>query len=267
MFSIHFLRWLSSPRITGEFPMLALSTTLSGEARWSPPWKVLVSNETVHLKRVLFLKATVYLTNFILCNCRLDKFYSLRRLFTKEEFARRGSFMLQHFSGRGGPWRVLHMSLTSFQHSHRLSQWRQTPLQRWRCLRDWTALISFLHCSAGCKEIQIFKENYLFLSRSASPRLSVHLHRDPALDSHAYRRGPWKLIVGHHLVPFIFTKVFFCIWKFNREENYLHQGVQRDCRCESWLRRGQLAWCLLASVERLLRLGHRGGECPLCQVR
>ena len=46
------------------------------------------------------------------------------------------------------------------------------------------------------------------LSRSASPRLSVHLHRDPALDSQAYRRGPWKLIVGHHLVPFIFTKVY-----------------------------------------------------------
>ena len=46
------------------------------------------------------------------------------------------------------------------------------------------------------------------LSRSASPRQSVHLHRDPALDSHAYRRGPWKLIVGHHLVPFIFTKVY-----------------------------------------------------------
>ena len=45
------------------------------------------------------------------------------------------------------------------------------------------------------------------MSRSPSPRQSVHLHRDPALDSHAYRRGPWKLIVGHHLVPFIFTKV------------------------------------------------------------
>ena len=45
-------------------------------------------------------------------------------------------------------------------------------------------------------------------SRSASPRQSVHLHRDPALDSQAYRRGPWKLIVGHHLVPFIFTKVY-----------------------------------------------------------
>ena len=45
------------------------------------------------------------------------------------------------------------------------------------------------------------------MTRSPSPRQSVHLHRDPALDSHAYRRDPWKLIVGHHLVPFIFTKV------------------------------------------------------------
>ena len=39
-------------------------------------------------------------------------------------------------------------------------------------------------------------------------RTSVHIHRDLDRDSHAYRRGPWKLIVGHHFVPFFFSKVY-----------------------------------------------------------
>ena len=46
------------------------------------------------------------------------------------------------------------------------------------------------------------------LSRSPSPRQSVHINRDPIQDSQAYRRGQWKIIVGHHYMPFLFTKVY-----------------------------------------------------------
>ena len=67
------------------------------------------------------------------------------------------------------------------------------------------------------------------MTRSPSPRQSVHLHRDPALDSHAYRRGPWKLIVGHHLVPFIFTKVnniiYITVTKVNNIMFVIHTVV------------------------------------------
>ena len=44
--------------------------------------------------------------------------------------------------------------------------------------------------------------------RTPGPRKSVHLHRDWDRDGHAYRRGPWKIIVGHHCLPFFFTKVY-----------------------------------------------------------
>ena len=40
------------------------------------------------------------------------------------------------------------------------------------------------------------------------PRKSVHIHRDWDRDGHAYRRGPWKIIVGHHFLPFFFTEVY-----------------------------------------------------------
>ena len=40
------------------------------------------------------------------------------------------------------------------------------------------------------------------------PRKNVHIHRDWDRDGHAYRRGPWKIIVGHHCLPFFFTEVY-----------------------------------------------------------
>ena len=42
---------------------------------------------------------------------------------------------------------------------------------------------------------------------NSSPRKSVHIHRDWDRDGHAYRRGPWKIIVGHHFLPFFFSEV------------------------------------------------------------
>ena len=42
----------------------------------------------------------------------------------------------------------------------------------------------------------------------SGPRKSVHIHRDWDRDGHAYRRGPWKIIVGHHFLPFFFTEVY-----------------------------------------------------------
>ena len=44
--------------------------------------------------------------------------------------------------------------------------------------------------------------------KTAGPRKNVHIHRDWDRDGHAYRRGPWKIIVGHHCLPFFFTKVY-----------------------------------------------------------
>ena len=42
---------------------------------------------------------------------------------------------------------------------------------------------------------------------SQGPRKNVHIHRDWDRDGHAYRRGSWKIIVGHHfIVPF--TKIY-----------------------------------------------------------
>ena len=43
---------------------------------------------------------------------------------------------------------------------------------------------------------------------TAGPRENVHIHRDWDRDGHAYRRGPWKIIVGHHCLPFFFTEVY-----------------------------------------------------------
>ena len=39
-------------------------------------------------------------------------------------------------------------------------------------------------------------------------RKTVHIHRDPGTDSHTFRKGPWKIIVGHHYIPFPFSKVY-----------------------------------------------------------
>ncbi|XP_023326945.1 arylsulfatase B [Eurytemora carolleeae] len=39
-------------------------------------------------------------------------------------------------------------------------------------------------------------------------RESVHIHRDIDRDSHAFRKGPWKIIVGHHYLPLIFDRVY-----------------------------------------------------------
>ena len=43
---------------------------------------------------------------------------------------------------------------------------------------------------------------------TSGQRKSVHIHRDWDRDGHAYRRGPWKIIVGHHCLPFFYTKVY-----------------------------------------------------------
>ena len=45
-------------------------------------------------------------------------------------------------------------------------------------------------------------------NKTAGPRTSVHIHRDWDRDGHAYRRGPWKIIVGHHCLPLFFTRVY-----------------------------------------------------------
>jgi len=45
-------------------------------------------------------------------------------------------------------------------------------------------------------------------SKKQGPRKNVHIHRDWDRDGHAYRRGPWKIIVGHHCLPFFFTEVY-----------------------------------------------------------
>ena len=37
-------------------------------------------------------------------------------------------------------------------------------------------------------------------------RTAVHIHRDTVVDSHVYRRGDWKIIVGHHYIPFLFSQ-------------------------------------------------------------
>ena len=39
-------------------------------------------------------------------------------------------------------------------------------------------------------------------------RQQVHIHRDFALDTHVFRRRQWKLIVGNHIVPYIFPLVY-----------------------------------------------------------
>ena len=39
-------------------------------------------------------------------------------------------------------------------------------------------------------------------------RESVHIHRDFVVNTHVYRKGDWKMIVGHHAIPFIFPKVY-----------------------------------------------------------
>ena len=46
------------------------------------------------------------------------------------------------------------------------------------------------------------------VGREAAVRTSLHIHRDYGGDGHAYRRGPWKVIVGHHCLPFFYTKVY-----------------------------------------------------------
>ena len=45
-------------------------------------------------------------------------------------------------------------------------------------------------------------------SNKPGPRKNVHIHRDWDRDGHAYRRGPWKIIIGHHFVPFLNSKVY-----------------------------------------------------------
>jgi len=39
-------------------------------------------------------------------------------------------------------------------------------------------------------------------------RKAIHIHRDPDRDSHTYRKGPWKVIVGHHFMPLILGRVY-----------------------------------------------------------
>ena len=54
----------------------------------------------------------------------------------------------------------------------------------------------------GLDHLSAFKDG------TSGPRSSVHIHRDWDRDGHAYRRGPWKIIVGHHCLPLFFTKVY-----------------------------------------------------------
>ena len=44
--------------------------------------------------------------------------------------------------------------------------------------------------------------------QTESRRESVHIHRDLTADSQVFRKGPWKIIIGHHFIPFPFTKVY-----------------------------------------------------------
>ena len=46
------------------------------------------------------------------------------------------------------------------------------------------------------------------IGKTSGSRQSVHIHRDLGADSHSFRRGPWKIIVGHHYIPFPFSKVY-----------------------------------------------------------
>jgi len=46
------------------------------------------------------------------------------------------------------------------------------------------------------------------LGKQPGARTSVHIHRDYDRDGHAYRRGPWKVIVGHHCMPFFYTDIY-----------------------------------------------------------
>ena len=52
-------------------------------------------------------------------------------------------------------------------------------------------------------------DQFLALKQSIpSPRKNVHIHRDWNTDGHAYRRGPWKIIIGQHFIPFFFKDVY-----------------------------------------------------------
>ena len=42
----------------------------------------------------------------------------------------------------------------------------------------------------------------------AGVRESVHIHRDIDRDGQAFRKGPWKVIVGHHYLPLIFDRIY-----------------------------------------------------------
>ena len=54
----------------------------------------------------------------------------------------------------------------------------------------------------GIDQFQALKDS------KSGPRKSVHIHRDWDRDGHAYRRGRWKIIVGHHFLPFLMSKVY-----------------------------------------------------------
>ncbi len=58
------------------------------------------------------------------------------------------------------------------------------------------------------KKERATKDDKATTTTTSNARNSVHIHRDLDRDSHAYRRGPWKLIVGHHFIPFFFSRVY-----------------------------------------------------------
>merc|ERR1711970_1629988 len=58
------------------------------------------------------------------------------------------------------------------------------------------------------KEIDGIDQLAALKKDTAGPRICVHIHRDWDRDGHAYRSGPWKIIVGHHCLPFFFTEVY-----------------------------------------------------------
>ena len=95
------------------------------------------------------------------------------------------------------------------------------------------------------------------LLHNKTVRDHVHIHRDFALDTHVYRRGQWKLIVGNHIIPFIFPLVY------NETDGWwaVDQGSLRGRVMEVFLWMmdvvvgNKLSESLLVSTDKLFRRG------------
>lgn len=58
------------------------------------------------------------------------------------------------------------------------------------------------------KQFDGIDQSTALVHKTPGPRKSVHIHRDWDRDGHAFRKGPWKIIVGHHFLPFFFNEVY-----------------------------------------------------------